>query len=414
MSLQRIQTNKEFSRDIILGMITLVSLSGILIFVAVQRFTGRSLSPLAYLYSQSEDESKSVPVTVFATEKDRLAARASGKNQPSIDDVAKKIKRITRSVNNNDGLEAKSIQLASHQSNVSETAPENKQFTASRPLSAAASNRSFQPERLSTNLGEFKPISTPEIPSKFQPGPTISSTSPKTDPPKSFSTNDRIRRFQSPETSVQNNLTLNPSFQEPKSPSSSLRNRRSDFSISKPIEAPSGDRKIPQKNTEPAATVETDKSSTTESILNPLDKRIQPEQDDSFWTIANREYGDGRLFRQLASYNKCLENSDIMPRIVLIPDVKTLQMVKVEIKSDRMLKDSASGSPTPLDSTAVGPNLETKYIVQEGDTLFEISKQKLDQAVRFVEIIRLNQDILPSDVDGQTKLQVGLELVMPK
>ena len=148
--------------------------------------------------------------------------------------------------------------------------------------------------------------------------------------------------------------------------------------------------------------------------MNPSDKRIQPEQDDSFWTIANREYGDGRLFRQLASYNKCLENSDIMPRIVLIPDVKTLQMVKVEIKSDRMLKDSASGSPTPLDSTAVGPNLETKYIVQEGDTLFEISKQKLDQAVRFVEIIRLNQDILPSDVDGQTKLQVGLELVMPK
>ena len=414
MSLQRIQTNKEFSRDIILGMITLVSLSGILIFVAVQRFTGRSLSPLAYLYSEPENESKSVPVTVFANEKDRLGDRASRKNQPSIDDVAKKTKQITRSVNNNDGLEAKSIQLASHQSNVSETAPVNKQFTASRPFSAASSNRSFQPERLSTNSGEFTPVSPPEIPSKFQPGPKISSTSPKTDPPKSFSTNDRIRRFQSPETNVQNNLTLNPSFQAPKSPSSSTRNGRSDFHISKPIESSSGDGKIPLKNMEPAATVETDKSPPTELTLNPSDRRIQPKLDDSFWTIANREYGDGRLFRQLAAYNKCLENSDVMPPTVLIPDVKTLQMVKVDIKSVRMLKDSAPGSPTPLDSTAVGPNLETKYVVQEGDTLFEISKQKLDQAVRFVEIIRLNQDILPSDVDGQTELRVGLELVMPK
>ena len=96
MSLQRIQTNKEFSRDIILGMITLVSLSGILIFVAVQRFTGRSLSPLAYLYSEPENESKSVPVTVFANEKDRLGDRASRKNQPSVDDVEKKTKQMTQ------------------------------------------------------------------------------------------------------------------------------------------------------------------------------------------------------------------------------------------------------------------------------------------------------------------------------
>lgn len=411
MSLQRIQTNKEFSRDIVVGMITIVSLFGILVFVAVQRFTGRSLSPLAYLYSDADKESKSVPVKVFATEEDRLAARASMK-QPSFDDIAKKINQITGSFSNKNASEAKPIQLAAFQSNVAEQASENKQFIASKPFSAASSNRSFQPENQSTNTGAFTPGSPPEIPSKFQPGPTVSPKSKTTDPLKSLSTDDDSPRFQSPETDVQSDPTLNQTF--PKSPSPSTSNGPSDFPISKPITTSLGDRKISLKNTEPSATVESGNSPPTKSNLHPLDKRIQPKHDDSFWTIANREYGDGKLFRQLASYNKCLENSDIMPRTILIPDIKTLQMVKVEIKSDRTLKDSNSSLPKPLDSTTVEPDHEKKYVVQDGDTLFEISKKELDQAVRFVEIIRLNQANLPPNVGGETKLQSGLELVMPK
>lgn len=429
MSLQRIQTNKEFSRDVVVGIVTIVSLLGILIFVAVERFTGRSISPLSYLYAKSDKKSKSTPVKVFATEADRLAARAATKNQPSFDAVAKKLKQITESLQKNNGTDDESVQLASHQDEVPEKNDSTKQLIGGNSFRASPSNRSFQPDTLSTNSSPFNPTSSnpnpsSEIPSKFQPtssGTTnLQTTSLQTTgpPPTSptvtqpvvvnpvvvnpFRNETHVTRFQSPETEVTNN---------PTSQATNTTDQRTDA-----LDSPPTDPNLPASNSfsPPNSIPAVPNTQKTVPTATLSDKRIQPLKEDSFWTIANREYGNGKLFRQLAAYNRCLENSDIMPRTVLIPDLKKLQSVEVYIASKKVNDDSTPTSSQPIETTNADSQLETKYFVETDDTLFDISKQELGQAVRYVEIIRLNQAVLPSDVDGETKLKAGIELVMPK
>ncbi len=50
------------------------------------------------------------------------------------------------------------------------------------------------------------------------------------------------------------------------------------------------------------------------------------------------------------------------------------------------------------------------YVVQEGDTLFDIARYKLGRASRWGEIFELNREVLGEDFDF---LQPGLELKMP-
>jgi nucleoid-associated protein YgaU len=52
----------------------------------------------------------------------------------------------------------------------------------------------------------------------------------------------------------------------------------------------------------------------------------------------------------------------------------------------------------------------TVYVVQEGDTLFDIARYELGKAARWAEIYQLNRDRLGTDFDYLTP---GLELVMP-
>ena len=438
MSLQRIQTNKEFSRDVVVGVVTIVSLFGILLFVAVERFTGRSISPLSYLYAKPDKKSKSRPVKVFASEADRLAARAATKNQPSFDLVAKKLKQITESLkkNSNDSQD-ESVQLASHEDVVPEKNDTTNQFIANKSYPAPPSNSSFQAPIQPTNSSSFSPTPfnpnpSSEIPSTFQPASSETTNQQTTRPPSTtpsvthpvvvnpFRNETQVTRFQSPESEVTNNpisqSTNKTDVQSgaidapPTNPNFAASN-----SFSPPNSIPTESKHLNRSPTE-FTNESADKSGvaidTSEPAPSPTisDKRIQPLKDDSFWTIASREYGNGKLFRQLAAYNRCIENSDIMPRTVLIPDLKKLQSVKVIISSD----NSNLETEQPIKTTNAGSQQESKYVVKKEDTLFDVAKQELGQAVRFVEIIRLNQEVLPTNVNGETELQAGTELVLPK
>ncbi|MDB4371020.1 hypothetical protein N9Z44_02855, partial [Mariniblastus sp.] len=54
------------------------------------------------------------------------------------------------------------------------------------------------------------------------------------------------------------------------------------------------------------------------------------------------------------------------------------------------------------------------YVTAKGETLFEIARQKLNQASRFAELYQLNQDTLGSDVQPDSPLRGGLKLILPR
>jgi len=54
-------------------------------------------------------------------------------------------------------------------------------------------------------------------------------------------------------------------------------------------------------------------------------------------------------------------------------------------------------------------NQSKRYVVQEGDSLWQIAAEQLGDASRYVEIARLNADIL----DDQDCLSVGMRLELP-
>ena len=64
------------------------------------------------------------------------------------------------------------------------------------------------------------------------------------------------------------------------------------------------------------------------------------------------------------------------------------------------LRDSQQQQPSVYETTA-------------GDTLYDISRQKLGQASRYVEILRLNETRLQPNIEQLSPLPAGVRLVLP-
>ena len=60
----------------------------------------------------------------------------------------------------------------------------------------------------------------------------------------------------------------------------------------------------------------------------------------------------------------------------------------------------------------VGATVE--YEVQNGESLFDIARQQLGQASRYLEILELNLSSLPETTSHMTPLPAGLVLQLPK
>lgn len=71
---------------------------------------------------------------------------------------------------------------------------------------------------------------------------------------------------------------------------------------------------------------------------------------------------------------------------------------------------SSIRQPTTTDPCQQSNTVESTYVVEEGDTLFDIARHELGEASRWVEIYELNRDRLGNDHDYLTP---GLKLIMP-
>jgi len=131
---------------------------------------------------------------------------------------------------------------------------------------------------------------------------------------------------------------------------------------------------------------------------------------DSFWTISRKLYGDGGFFKALAEHNRRK-----------FPDTRSLKVGDVisappaeELRKAYPDLCPKLRQPAPATARTVSGqqrlNAGRIYVVEEGDTLFDIARHELGSPARWVEIFELNADRLSNDFDY---IKPGTELILP-
>ena len=137
---------------------------------------------------------------------------------------------------------------------------------------------------------------------------------------------------------------------------------------------------------------------------------VQPN--DSLWTVSEKVYGTGRYFKAIYEHNRArLPHADRLAvgTVIAVPPVATLEQNYPALCPKQ--RKSAMVKPRTIEASTrqriAGSNV---YVVEEGDTLFDIARYELGKASRWAEIYDLNRDALGEDFDY---LQPGTELTMP-
>ena len=130
---------------------------------------------------------------------------------------------------------------------------------------------------------------------------------------------------------------------------------------------------------------------------------------DSFWSIAQTHYGDGRFFRALYEENRHnvaeFENLKEGAQVVLPPVDEMLA------QHPDLCPSSAAGASNEK-STDSKPD-QRLYETQPGDTLFSIARQRLGQASRYVELMELNKDRIQNNLTNESRLPAGIQILLP-
>lgn len=142
------------------------------------------------------------------------------------------------------------------------------------------------------------------------------------------------------------------------------------------------------------------------------DQSYTIEPNDNYWRISQKLYGTGAYFKALFEHNRQkfpradrLRQGDVIsapPTDILektYPDLcPRPQHRQVEQKMMRAVSNRRQ------------PSSDRVYVVEEGDTLFDIAKYELGQASRWGELYELNRDVLGDQGDH---LKPGIELRLP-
>jgi nucleoid-associated protein YgaU len=137
---------------------------------------------------------------------------------------------------------------------------------------------------------------------------------------------------------------------------------------------------------------------------------VQPN--DSYWVISQKLYGSGAYFKALAEHNRGKvprEDRLDVGMVISAPDVPELEKAYPDLcpKPSRRETVRKRASLVSTRTPYVGGRT---YVVEEGDTLFDIARHLLGKASRWVEIQQLNRDLVGDDPDY---ISPGMQLVVP-
>jgi nucleoid-associated protein YgaU len=136
------------------------------------------------------------------------------------------------------------------------------------------------------------------------------------------------------------------------------------------------------------------------------------ESNDNFGSISEKVYGSGYFSRALMQHNKHAYPRPELLRAgdeIATPPADTLLKRYAEFCPQPLQLQQARRPATPQRVSRNLPRGRT-YIVEEGDTLFDIARNELGKAARWPEIYELNRDLLGDNLE---RLQAGTVLALP-
>ena len=132
---------------------------------------------------------------------------------------------------------------------------------------------------------------------------------------------------------------------------------------------------------------------------------------DSFWLVSKKVYGRGDFYKALIEHNrkKFPDPSKIrVGDVIATPDVAQLR------KNYPVFCPKKRNSTNNVYRTTALNMAENRgqrvYVVQHGDTVFNIARDELGKSARWAEICQLNRDLMGDDYDH---LNPGWQLLLP-
>lgn len=409
-------TNKEFAREVFIGTTIVVCLFAIFLFVAIQNSTGRSLSPLAYLWPDKEEQDESKPVEVFGTDEDRRQAMQELQEQYPFQEM-NLTSTDSDSFNTTSSERSGTGSIAIPEGNkskvllaqaLSSQQGKDPQVRSHDDEVVPGTNRSPRnPSRFPVVQADFSNSSPKSFKSGFVPQKTDSQTGPPPsrfdNPPRQFAPKDSFS--DKGNSNSLRELGQTNSFP----PSSAGRNKEPDRKT-EPIKTGGFDQTqkfdLQNRDTELKDHTRNENSDSPgtrkEALANSL--KVIPKRDDSFFTLSTQYYGDGKYFRELAEFNGNTDQTDQLPNPVFIPPLNDLLKC---LGKDANQADSEKQPP-------IGDQSTESYRTRANETTFDIAREKLGSASRYLDIIQLNKTRLPENCDAQTRLPADLQLTLPK
>lgn len=148
------------------------------------------------------------------------------------------------------------------------------------------------------------------------------------------------------------------------------------------------------------------------SIARNENGEYEVQPNDSYWKISQKLYGSGAYFKALVEQNRDRvpqEDRLAVGDLISAPTVAELEQAFPDLcpkPSRREAVRSLAQAASMRSSLSSGPT----YVVEDGDTLYDIARYELGKASRWSEIHALNRDILGKDFDY---LVPGTRLAMP-
>lgn len=136
------------------------------------------------------------------------------------------------------------------------------------------------------------------------------------------------------------------------------------------------------------------------------------EPNDSFWTISQKVYGAPGFFKALQRHNRKPGSPNV--GLTVGEKISTPSMDVLRHEYPNLCpkpRTAATGGPAAFTASARNtPHTGRTYVVEEGDTLFDIARYELGKASRWSEIYDLNRAQLGEDYNH---LNPGMRLALP-
>lgn len=132
---------------------------------------------------------------------------------------------------------------------------------------------------------------------------------------------------------------------------------------------------------------------------------------ENFWVISKQLYGTGAYFKALYEHNRQKyprANQLRAGDVISTPSAQALEQTYPQL-CPRKRADNVPATMRPVSTQGHVPGGRT-YVVEEGDTLFDIARFELGKASRWAEIYELNRDVLGNNFDY---LKPGTQLALP-